>query len=453
MIQLPRRPSRQDQVISPYKQLGVRDLPFATVPLIDPNSDDPRRNGQIFATSSVQAEIEKFERLLIRPSDFGNRVKLASLWAKGQAYQGRGMGKTALLRYFQRRINPDWGYTEFSGQFSAVVVYVAFPDQVDRRWMEQLAWAALVDVCENGVLDASRASLRRDAMTDSEVDAIVNFEGDARAENLLDDAVLEATGIKADVIDDEIERLLLGEGVNRSAARALVKGDFQELLRSYRRDDSLRPYYIPRDTKGLDYARSLFFNDIVRYLRAAGFAGGYLFIDDIENLTDQMARRHQIEFAKELGICTVRPGYANSAYGFFSCVVTTHDSVIRRLSAAWDEAGLSSFARLDPDAPTSVELPLPTPDQAAAIITAHLDHYRLDHDEDGSIRPFTDDGLSALIRKGQLPRELLSNAAHAFMLAAEKGASSIDAQLVDEATDSQPDQTSTDYSAGLGDFT
>ena len=155
-----------------------------------------------------------------------------------------------------------------------------------------------------------------------------------------------------------------------AAAQALAKGNFQRFLRRYRRDDNLRPYYIPRDTQGLDYACNLFFNDIVRYLRAAGFAGGYLFIDDIENLTDKMARRNQLEFAKELSICTVRPGYANSAYGFFSCVLTTHDSVIRRLSAAWDEAGLSSFARLDPDAPTSVELPLPTPSPG------HRNHYR-----------------------------------------------------------------------------
>ena len=449
MLQLPRRSSQS--VTSPYEKLGLRDLPFATEPLIDPNSIDPRRNGEIFATSSVQAEIEKFERILIRPSDFGNRVKMASLWAEGSNYQGRGMGKTALLRYFQRRINPDWGYKEFNGQFSAVVIYVAFPDQVDRRWMEQLAWAALVDLCENGVLDASRASLRRDAMTDSEVDAVINVDGDTHLENLLDDAILETNGIKPDVIDGKIERLLLDERVTAAAARALSQGRFQVLLQSFRRDGNLRPYYIPRDTKGLDYACNLFFNDIVRYLRAAGFAGGYLFIDDIENLADKMARRHQIAFAKELGICTVRPGYANSAYGFFSCVLTTHDSVIRRLSAAWGEAGLSSFARLDPDAPTSVELPLPTPDQATAIITAHLDHYRLDHDEDSSIKPFTDDGLSALIQKGLLPRELLSNAAHTFMLAAEKGVSSIDAQLVAEATDSQSVQTSTDHSAGLAD--
>ena len=318
--------------------------------------------------------------------------------------------------------------------------------------MDQLAWAALIDVCENGVLEVSRAALRRDAMTDSEVDAVLNVDGDTRLENLLDDAILAASGLKPDVIDDNVERLLLGEGVTSAVARALTKGSFPEYLKSLRRFGELRPYYTPNDLRGLAVARNLFFNDIVRYLRAAGFAGGYLFIDDIENLTDRMTPRYQIDFAKDFGICMVRPGYANSAYGFFSCVLTTHDSVIRRLGAAWDEAGLSSFARLDPDASTSVELPLPTPAQAAAIIIAHLDHYRLDHDEDGSIKPFTDDGLSALIQKGQLPRQFLSNAAHAFMLAAEKGVSSIDAQIVAEATDSQSGQTSTDYSAGLVDF-
>jgi hypothetical protein len=36
--------------------------------------------------------------------------------------------------------------------------------------------------------------------------------------------------------------------------------------------------------------------------------------DDIENLVDQMARRERIEFAKEFGLCTVRPGYANTEY-------------------------------------------------------------------------------------------------------------------------------------------
>lgn len=448
MLRLPNRTTQQAE--SPYERLGLSDLPFSTVPVIDPHSNDPRRNGEIFATSSVQAEIEKFERILIRQNDFRNRVKIASLWAKGDAYQGRGMGKTAFLRYFQRRINADWGFEEFNGQFSAAVVYVSFPDQVDRRFMEQLAWGALVDTCGNGVLTASRASLRRDMMTDENLDNIINFEGESRIENLLDDEILESEGLDPNAIDHNVEQRLLSEGVTWQSAHALAKGEFQEYLTTLRRDRNLRPYYIPRDTKGLDYACNLFFNDIVRYLKAAGFGGGYLFVDDIENLADKMTTRFQLEFAKELGICTVRPGYANSAFNFFSCVLTTHDSVIRRLSAAWHEAGLSSFARLDPDAPTSVELPHPTPDQARAIIIAHLDYYRLNHDEDGSIKPFTEDGMNALIGKGQLPRELVSNAALSLMRAAEKGTSTIDAQIVAEATESIPVQSDReDHSAGL----
>lgn len=58
--------------------------------------------------------------------------------------------------------------------------------------------------------------------------------------------------------------------------------------------------------------RRLLFNDVVLYLRASGYGGGYLFIDDIENLVDQMARKARIEFAKEFALCTIRPGYART---------------------------------------------------------------------------------------------------------------------------------------------
>jgi hypothetical protein len=43
-----------------------------------------------------------------------------------------------------------------------------------------------------------------------------------------------------------------------------------------RKDGALEPLYVPRDTKILDYSRTLLFNDVVKYLRAAGYAGGCL---------------------------------------------------------------------------------------------------------------------------------------------------------------------------------
>ncbi len=449
MLNLPRR--RAPQPSARYASLGLTDLPFPTEPIVNPGSADPRRNGAIYAQSPVQTEIKKFEDLLIRPDDFDNRVKLASLWSKGDAESGRGMGKTALLRFFQQRINADWGYTEFSGRFSAVVIYVAFPAQVDRRYMEQLAWSALVDTCRNGVLTVSRAALRRDALSDEQVQIIVGTPGEENYANLLEDSLLITNGISPGTLDEAIAERLVQEGVERTSAWALSEGRFEDHLRSLRKDGNLEPYYVPYNTKGLDYSRSLFFNDIVNYLRVSNFAGGYLFVDDIENLVDQMTRRQRLEFAKEFGLCTVRPGYANTAHNFFSCVLTTHQSSSVPLSQAWSEAGLSAMARLDPAANTSVELPLPTQDQAREIIIEHLDHFRVSPGDKGSIRPFTDEGLHVLIGTSSHPRILLANAAHVVLHASERKMSVIDAKTIKEAMSSDLVPPATDFTEGLDD--
>ena len=449
MLNLPRRGLLQEQ--TRYTSMGLRDLPFPTEPVVNAASRDPRQNGAIYAQSPVRNEIRKFEDLLIRPKDFTNRAKLASVWSKGDAESGRGMGKTALLRYFQRRINDDWGSGIFDGQFSAVVIYVAFPLQVDRRYMEQLAWSALVDTCRNGVLLASRAALRRDSLSELDVEAIVTSEETKDYARLLDDSVIEETGIATAQLDDMVRDRLIDEGVEREPAHALSRGQFEDYLRGLRRDGNLEPYYVPYNTRGLEYSRSLFFNDIVNYLRAAGFAGGYLFVDDIENLVDQMTRRQRLEFAKEFGICTVRPGYANTAHGFFSCVLTTHQSSSVPLAQAWSEAGLSAMARLDPAAPTSVELPLPTEDQAQEIIVAHLDHYRVDEGDQGSIKPFTRQGLDLLIESSLHPRSLLARAARIVSRAADRGATSIGVELVREVTESAHPPADTDFTEGLED--
>jgi hypothetical protein len=338
-----------------------------------------------------------------------------------------GFSNSALMRIGALRSS--------GGRFSALVVYVAFPEQVDRRYMEQLAWSALVDICHSDVLNVSRFALRRDMLSDDQVTAVVNADGVTDWRNLLNDALLGDNGISVADLDNNVEQQLINDGVERGPARALARGTFEDYLRDLRRDGNLRPYYVPRDTKGLDYSRTIFFNDVVRYLRSAGFAGGYLFVDDIENLTDQMQRRHRTEFAKELALCTVRPAYANGAHNFFSSVLTTHQASALALSQPWRESGLAGVSRLDPDAPTSVELPLPTQDQAREIVIAHLDYYRINKDEIGTITPFTEAGMNTLVGKSQHPRDLLANAARVVLHAVDKGMAFIDADTVGTAMD------------------
>ena len=447
-MQIPIR--RPQQTESPYEKFGLKDLPFPVTPVVDPYNTDPRRNGAIYAEGPVRSSIEKFERLLIRPNDFQNRVQLAYLWAKGDHESGRGMGKTALLRYFRQRINQDWGQTEFNGRFSALVVYVSFPSQVDRRYIEQLALSALVDICRSRVLEASRASLRLEQLTDEQTDQILtNADGTKDFANLLDNEKLNANDIDAQNLDRQVRDRLIQEGVQDASASALAVGRFEEYLKSFRRDNSLEPLYVPRDTKILEYSRGFLFNDVVLYLRAAGFQGGYLFVDDIENFVDQMARRHRIEFAKEFALCTIRPGYANTTHNFFSCVLTTHQTSSVSLSAAWAEAGLTGIARLDPNDPNSVELPLPSTDQAREIVIAHLDHYRVDPDKKGSIEPFTENGMSALLKNRQHPRLLLRAAAEVLRRAAQEDVTLIDAAYVEAGTDVTSIQSSPDFTEGI----
>jgi hypothetical protein len=440
---------------SKYEPLGLRDLPFPANAVLNPYSSDERNNGTIYAESIARDAIDKFQRLLIRPDDFTNRARLAYLWSKGDRETGRGTGKTALLRYFRQRINKDWGQTEFNGQFSAVVVYVAFQQQVDRRYMEQLALSGLVDVCRSGVLDASRAALRLGQLSDEDAEKILAGEdGEQHSEHLLKDSIFEQHGLTPAKIDETIAEQLIADGVGAEAALALAKGEFEQYLRGMRKDGSLEPLYVPRDTKVLDYSRHLLFTDMVLYLRAAGFAGGYLFIDDIENLVDQMTRKHRLEFAKEFALCTVRPGYANTAYNFFSCVLTTHQQASIGLAQAWGDAGLSAIAQLDPESPNSVELAFPSKDQGRELIVAHLDHFRSNPAERGSIKPFTDDGIESLIggdRGTVHPRRLLSRAASIVQHAVENGFTSIDAACVESAGSSAAPVVTPDFTDGIDD--
>src|ERR1700756_5213936 len=155
---LPMTPTKSSTPNS-YEGLALKNNPFPGDPIIRPGSRDKRTNGAIFADGCRKEVISRFEKLLLRGADFENRARMALLWSEGDNQTGRGTGKTALLRHFQHRINHDWGATEFK-QFSAAVIYVSFPDQVDRLFSEQLAWAALLDAQESGLIRAASAKLR-----------------------------------------------------------------------------------------------------------------------------------------------------------------------------------------------------------------------------------------------------------------------------------------------------
>jgi hypothetical protein len=145
------------------------------------------------------------------------------------------------------------------------------------------------------------------------------------------------------------------------------------------------------------------------------------------------------------------PCYANTAYNFFSCVLTTHQQASVGLAQAWGDAGLSAIARLDPSSPNSMELAFPSKDEARQIIIAHLDYYRLDAKHKGEIAPFTKDGIEALLedRETVHPRMLLSRAANVILHAVNKGIKVIDASCVGAAAATASSVSTPDVTEGI----
>ena len=99
------------------------------------------------------------------------------------------------------------GATEFK-QFNAAVIYVCFPDQVDRLFSEQLAWAALLEADKSGLIRAGSAMLRLAEIQKrwpNKSEALLKemklaeTEGRDSVDVLFDDKVLAAVGL---VVDD-----------------------------------------------------------------------------------------------------------------------------------------------------------------------------------------------------------------------------------------------------------
>src|SRR5439155_24507325 len=223
-------------------------------------------------------------------------------------------------------------------------------------------------------------------------------EGRDSVDILFDDQVLITSGLVVkDVVSAVVEHLTDAE-VKTAVAEALAAADLRGHLRSFRRDGEVRPYYVQRETKGLTHAKDILFNDVVRFLKEAGFAGVYLFIDDIENLTDQMANKETIEFAKELALCLVRPGRASGDTRFYSGVITTHQQAATKLARGWGEAGLQGVARMDATADTSVKVPLPTEDGALEMLAEYIKQHRLPGKEGlHELHPFSEAAARKLV--------------------------------------------------------
>jgi hypothetical protein len=350
-----------------YEIYGQKENPFPRGgAILRPESSDPRENGSIFSVNARKEEIEGFEKKFIGTStSFDDRVRCGFLWAEGDRTTGRGMGKTALAVYMKHIINEGYGTEYFSGNKKFFCSYISFNQQMV---------AKIGLFCQEALNSFIKDKIFEEVSKVTNVDALVKNGVDIRF----------AQAVANNSIREYLEKEVLGHAL-----------DIRLTAKDWRADPILK---------------DLFLNQTTRCLRAAGFVGGILLVDDIENLTDRSTPRQVENFIKDFGLSFFRAGNEASNNNFYTVILTTHQQSAQKISQAWTVAGLSASFPLIPGGHASLLTRKPDLEQAIDMVTQYITRYREpSFTPPTKFYPFTKDALETVIQECDFhPRRFLS---------------------------------------------
>jgi len=348
-----------------YEIYGLKANPFPKRAILNLQSQDPRENGSIFSVDARAKEIKEFEEKFIgTKTSFDDRGGCGFLWAEGDRTTGRGMGKTALAVYMKHKINNGYGKNYFGGKDKLFCSYVSFKEQ----------------------LKSKVAFLYKEAFR-----------------SFMNDGIF--THISSHVKRDDIIRSGVQEDFAEAVATDSVK-NFLESLSRYRLEEMSTAW----DQRFLVKLSDLFLTQTVRCLKTAGFKGGILLIDDIENLTDKSTRAEIENFIKDFGIAFFRAENEASNSNFFTIILTTHQQSAQKISQAWTVAGLSASFPIVPGGHASLLTRKPDMEQSIDIVTQHLKYYRdPSFSSPDDFFPFKKEAIETVIKECDFhPRRFLS---------------------------------------------
>ncbi len=371
-----------------YDIYGLKQNPFPKGgAILKPESKDPRENGSIFSVNAREREIREFnEKFIGTKTSFDDRIRCGFLWAEGDRTTGRGMGKTALAIYMKHRINKGYGKNYFGGEDKFFCSYISFKEQLKSK-----------------VAFLYKESFR----------SFINDELFSHMASCVSKDNLVAAGVQEEFAE--------------AVANDSVK-DYLETFSRYRLEEMSTAW----DQKFLVKLSDLFLNQTVRCLKAAGFKGGILLVDDIENLTDRSTRAEIENFIKDFGIAFFRAGNEASNNNFFTIILTTHQQSAQKISQAWTVAGLSGSFPMVPGGYASLLTRKPDMDQCIDIVTQHLNHYRNPSAAPpNEVFPFKRDAIENVIRECDFhPRRFLSRFNRILIEALSKNVKEITLEFV-----------------------
>lgn len=426
MGSLVRKPAEERKEVNPYAKLNLARNPFPPEGIVRVNSDDPVENGAIFDTTIRTGVLRRFKTKFIMPSKMRKINPMGYLWSPG-GYENRGLGKTAILRYFQTRINRDYGSSILARRYKTCVIYL-YPRE-DLKTLNHLCQLGLRRVTEKtsddrSLFDDLLCIARYRAIERSFRKKLRLLNSDEKIRKLVDHNYVEELEIDFTDLSEKVTNIWTSCGVRSEVAESVAEDDLLKYCRSL----SSRRF--------LNESIELFFNDLVGMFIAAYFTHAYVFVDDLYNMFLKATKRDVERFAEGLNYWQFRSQDSLAVRKrFYSFIITMHARSEEMLSPYWRSSGLYQSSSLNLRGTSAVLVDTLNLKEAKKLISIYLNYrskytylgkkyngHRINWNKakKDSLSPFTEEAIVILAEhNGFHPRKMLNKEHGAFRILEE----------------------------------
>ena len=447
-----RRPlqDRAQQFGERYGCLGLLENPFPLNASLNPQSDDPRVNGEIYCDSLHQPKAETFRKLLI-PTAENPKSKALVYLMDSASRKGRGIGKSAFLRRQNSSLMKDLGANASSGSdviFSVVVTPSASESSSYKRFGEfcRLIIESMID---QGIITLAVARIRAlsGLISDEKLSSISSNE-ELQAK-LLSDHWIDGRDdgeVPWDSLSRKVQkhvvRVIEGIGLSSTFAHILAHSDLTV--------EWLRDHWFDKITTS-EWRKSgpnILFDWLPRLFEKAEFTKGLILVDEVEKVVTPMNQPELRAFADCLRQVLFDGNVYNTRSGFYGMLLTIHPYIQELLSPHWEAAGLDRLAAIHEPAGQEYRIDFPQLDlqMARPLVQVYLERYRALNSSSQGIEPFDDEAVTqALVESGRLPGLTLNLLHRVVEIASDRGINQIDSgfiQSVASGTSSAVDELS-----------
>jgi hypothetical protein len=371
-----------------FHRFKLRDNPFPNEPFVNSRSKDSRINGKIYEASLRQEEHAKLQRAFVEPSrNDGSHLKLG--YIEDASYLGRGNGKSAFILNATESINTAYCLDSSQGRNKCFSVIVNPMGGGKTKSFDSFVDLLMTSILESRIIDIAVGSLILDALNQSpDHQTLVRSIAD---EEQLIECVFSEKWYETNAID----RTLLSQSLSTNDFITELRPDTPlaqlanrtSLFNEFVTSDLISNYY-----GSLRKGQSRFelvFNELPLLFLAAGFNGGFIFVDDFERIPDFQSARQKRDFATELRTALFDGPYVSSAYGFYTALLVLHAGVPRLINDAWQASGINSRSPMnETGSPHVILFEKLESTKVETLLIRYLDAFRLPDAPSGDLWPF-----------------------------------------------------------------